>query len=168
MIIALIPLLFAIGGVGHPSTRLSCDSVAHCVWRGKGPSLHTTREPLAPRRACYSCFPCLFVFLKKHCSDFGSGQTQTNYCPTSEPETRLNNAPQRSQTASTRPFELWPSLKQRPSCLWSACSVGSDNMSERQYTQIKAEPVTSRQKWRARLAITGDAYKQPNTTVHLH
>lgn len=41
-------------------------------------------------------------------------------------------------------------------------------MSERQRAQIKAEPVTSRQKWRARLAITGDAYKQPNTTAHLH
>lgn len=61
MIIALIPLLFAIGGAGHPSTRLSCDF----LWRtaleeGRFPHCAPHREPLAPGRACYSCFPCLF------------------------------------------------------------------------------------------------------------
>lgn len=76
--------------------------------------------------------------------------------------------PQSSQPDSAGLFESWPSLKQWPSCLWSACSVASDNMSERQSSQIKAEPVTSRQIWRARLAITEDAYKQPNTGAHLH
>lgn len=61
MIIALIPLLFAIGGADHPSTKsIMWLSVVHCIWRGKVPSLHATREPLAPGCECYSCFPCLF------------------------------------------------------------------------------------------------------------
>lgn len=41
-------------------------------------------------------------------------------------------------------------------------------MSERQSVPIKAEPVTSRQIWRARLAIAEGAYKQPNMRADLH
>lgn len=165
MIITLIPPVCHRWGWPSFNQALRWHSVVHCVWVRKVTLMQTTHEHLILGLGLYDYYT--YRFMNKFSSSSSQMQLQTPINASHlGAESRLNNAPQRSPPDSARLFESWPSLKQWPSCLWSACSVASDNMSERQSSQIKAEPVTSRQIWRARLAITEDAYKQPNTTAH--